>query len=136
SQGIHQLRVGFHPAFGLEAGQTGNAAGDVLRGKNVLHRQVDDGGGARQVNEGLRLLHVEIDVAGVQLPHAQLEDSHDIEDHFPALAAIQAQLVPRAQAQFLCKLAAHHRVTRSNAEVAFDHRGAQIDDALVAVGVD
>ena len=84
----------------------------------------------------MRLLEVEIDVARVQLAHAQLEDAGDVDDRFAAFAGIQAQLVADAQAEVAGQLLADHCVARTHQEAAGDQVVGQRDDALITRWID
>ncbi|MND85572.1 hypothetical protein D3C80_775040 [compost metagenome] len=136
AQRVEQLAVGGHPAFRLQAGEARQAGGDGFGLEDVAHRGVDHRHPAGQVEQGLGLLEVEVDVARIQLAHAQLEDAGDIDDRLAALAGVQAQLVTDAEAQVVGQLLADHRVPGADREVPGDQVLGDRDDALVAHGVD
>ena len=57
----------------------------ICAAKMSFDGEVDDGHAAGQVEQRLRLLQVEVDVALVQLAHAQLEDAGDVQLRLAAL---------------------------------------------------
>ena len=136
SQGIHQLRVGLDPAFGIQRGQPPHLRSDGVRREDVRHPQVDDRHAARQVQQRLRLFEVQIHIARIQLAHAQLEDAGDVHHRVVLLPGLQAQFAAHAHAEIFGQNAADQSVAGPHAQLSADHVVRQWNDLLIALDID
>ena len=69
TEGVEQLTVGFHPALRAQSGQAGQPFGDAIGFEYFADRGIDHGDASGQVEKGLSLLQVEVDIARIQLTH-------------------------------------------------------------------
>src|SRR5690606_20474080 len=136
ADGVHQLGVEVHPALGAQAGDAVDARGDAVGLEQFGHGHVDHGDAGGQGEQRLCLLQVDVDVAGIERAHAELEDAGDVDDGFASVAAVQAQLAAHAQPQVLGQLRADDGVARTHFEAAVDHAFVQRDHAQVTRQVD
>ncbi len=130
------MPVGFHPAFGTQPGETRQTLGHPIGLENAGDRRIDDRDAAGQVEQCLRLLEVQIDVARIQLAHAKFEDASDIDNCLAAFTGVQPQLVADTEAEVLGQLLADHRIACANHESSGNQVVGQGDDALIARRID
>ena len=132
AKGVHELRIGFHPALGFEVGQTGQSSGDVFCLEQVKHRDIDDRHRAKQSEQGLCLLHVQVDKSRIELAHAKLKDAGDGHDGSASRASLDTHAVAHPNAEVICELLSNDRIACANLECALHDVLTDRNDFLVA----
>src|SRR5690606_2881849 len=116
-----QLGIALHPAFRLEAGQAGHAVRDVVCAEDIGHTQINQRDATRQVQQRLRVLQIDIDIARVEFAHSQLEHSSYIDHDTGALSGLKAQLAAKSQTKVVCQKLADDGIAGRQPELPCNH---------------